>query len=68
MQPILLSIVLILLLGVGTAFAQEYVVPQDQEPTIIPNEFIVTFKQPTGFVSGELVFEGVSRKEFSAPC
>jgi len=47
------------MVGMTPAFSQEYTVPQDQEPTIIPNEFIVTFKQPQGFISGELVFEGV---------
>jgi len=50
---------LIPILGMAPAFAQEYVVPEDQELTIIPNEFIVTFKQPQGFISGELVFENV---------
>jgi len=50
---------LILVFGVTSVFAQEYEVPEDQAPIIIPNEFIVTFKQPQGFISGELVFEDV---------
>jgi len=54
-----LSCALITILGMAPAFAQEYIVPEDQEPIIIPNEFIVTFKQPQGFISGELVFENV---------
>ena len=43
----------------GLAYAQEYEVPTDAEPIIIPNEFIVTFYEPTGFISGELTFEDV---------
>jgi len=51
--------ILVILAVVGLSQLQEEEIIQNQESVIIPNEFIVTFYETTGLVSGMLEFENI---------